>query len=52
MSQFDRRTLDSSTAAQELWERYFRRLVGLARKRLKGTPRQAADDEDVPERVR
>ncbi|HKI37120.1 MAG TPA: ECF-type sigma factor [Gemmataceae bacterium] len=34
-------------AAQQLWERYFRRLVGLARKRLRGTPRRAADEEDV-----
>src|SRR5205085_5062686 len=34
-------------AAQRLWERYFRRLVGLARKRLEGAPRQAADEEDV-----
>jgi hypothetical protein len=30
-----------------LWERYFRRLVGLARKRLRGSPRRAADEEDV-----
>jgi RNA polymerase sigma factor (sigma-70 family) len=34
-------------AAQRLWERYFRRLVGLARKRLQGAPRGAADEEDV-----
>jgi DNA-directed RNA polymerase specialized sigma24 family protein len=34
-------------AAQQLWERYFRRLVGLARARLHGTPRRAADEEDV-----
>jgi DNA-directed RNA polymerase specialized sigma24 family protein len=34
-------------AAQELWERYFRRLVGLARARLRNTPRGASDDEDV-----
>src|SRR5260370_3647008 len=36
-----------SAAAQPLWERYFRRLVGLARTKLRGTPRQAADEEDV-----
>jgi DNA-directed RNA polymerase specialized sigma24 family protein len=34
-------------AAQQLWQRYFRRLVGLARKRLRGAPRRAADEEDV-----
>jgi DNA-directed RNA polymerase specialized sigma24 family protein len=34
-------------AVQQLWERYFRRLVGLARKKLQGTPRRSADEEDV-----
>jgi DNA-directed RNA polymerase specialized sigma24 family protein len=34
-------------AAQKLWQGYFQRLVGLARKKLKGTPRRAADEEDV-----
>src|SRR6516164_9629014 len=34
-------------AAQQLWERYFRRLVGLARKRLRGAARRATDEEDV-----
>src|SRR5438067_6883003 len=34
-------------AAQKLWERYFQRLVGLARKKLQGQPRRAADEEDV-----
>ncbi len=34
-------------AAQELWQRYFRRLVGLARKRLEGHSRRVADEEDV-----
>jgi DNA-directed RNA polymerase specialized sigma24 family protein len=34
-------------AAQQLWERYFRRLVGLARARLQNHPRRAADEEDV-----
>src|SRR5436309_4711052 len=36
-----------AAAAQKLWESYFRRLVGLARKKLQGTPRRAADEEDV-----
>jgi DNA-directed RNA polymerase specialized sigma24 family protein len=35
------------TAAQELWNRYFARLVGLARSKLRGAPRRAADEEDV-----
>ena len=34
-------------AIQNLWERYFHRLVGLARKKLLDAPRQAADEEDV-----
>jgi RNA polymerase sigma factor (sigma-70 family) len=34
-------------AAQRLWERYFPRLVGLARRKLRGLPRRAADEEDV-----
>jgi DNA-directed RNA polymerase specialized sigma24 family protein len=36
-----------STAAQPLWQRYFARLVGLARAKLRGAPRRAADEEDV-----
>jgi DNA-directed RNA polymerase specialized sigma24 family protein len=36
-----------SMAAQKLWERYFQRLVGLARKILLTALRQAADEEDV-----
>jgi RNA polymerase sigma factor (sigma-70 family) len=36
-----------SAAAQPLWERYYRRLVGLARARLQGAPRRAADEEDA-----
>jgi DNA-directed RNA polymerase specialized sigma24 family protein len=37
----------NSAAAQPLWERYFHQLVHLARKRLQGSPRRAADEEDV-----
>ncbi len=37
----------TADAARPLWERYYRRLVGLARKRLRGSPRRAADEEDV-----
>jgi DNA-directed RNA polymerase specialized sigma24 family protein len=33
--------------AQQLWELYFRRLVGLARSKLGQLPRGAADEEDV-----
>jgi DNA-directed RNA polymerase specialized sigma24 family protein len=33
--------------AQKLWERYFQRLVGLARKKLQGARRGVADEEDV-----
>ena len=34
-------------AAQPLWELYFRRMVDLARARLRGLPRTVADEEDV-----
>jgi DNA-directed RNA polymerase specialized sigma24 family protein len=34
-------------AAQQLWDRYFPRLVALARKKLLGMPRRAADEEDA-----
>jgi hypothetical protein len=34
-------------AARKLWERYFLRLVSLARNRLQGVSRVAADEEDV-----
>jgi DNA-directed RNA polymerase specialized sigma24 family protein len=36
-----------AAAAQRLWQGYFNRLVGLARKRLQTQPRAAADEEDV-----
>jgi DNA-directed RNA polymerase specialized sigma24 family protein len=34
-------------AAQPLWEAYYRQLVERARYKLHGTPRRAADEEDV-----
>ena len=34
-------------AASGLWASYFRRLVGLARARLRDVPRRIADEEDV-----
>jgi DNA-directed RNA polymerase specialized sigma24 family protein len=34
-------------AAEELWQRYFPRLVELARARLRSAPRRVADEEDV-----
>jgi DNA-directed RNA polymerase specialized sigma24 family protein len=34
-------------AANQLWRRFYARLVLLARQRLRGLPRRAADEEDV-----
>jgi DNA-directed RNA polymerase specialized sigma24 family protein len=34
-------------AAQKLWEGYYRRLVGLAHKKLRDVPRRDVDEEDV-----
>jgi RNA polymerase sigma factor (sigma-70 family) len=34
-------------AAEQIWQRYFDRLVHLARKKLEGLPRRMADEEDV-----
>jgi DNA-directed RNA polymerase specialized sigma24 family protein len=36
-----------AAAAQPLWERYFQQLVHLARRKLRGLQRRAADEEDV-----
>src|SRR5690349_2166195 len=36
-----------TAAAQALWERYYRRLVALARQRLRSAHRRQADEEDV-----
>src|SRR5262245_44321091 len=34
-------------AAERLWQRYFHRLVELARRQLRDAPRRVADEEDV-----
>jgi DNA-directed RNA polymerase specialized sigma24 family protein len=36
-----------AAAAQALWESYYKRLVALARHKLRGAPRAAADEDDV-----
>jgi DNA-directed RNA polymerase specialized sigma24 family protein len=36
-----------SAAAQPLWERYYRQLIGLARKKLRTTSRRDADEDDI-----
>jgi DNA-directed RNA polymerase specialized sigma24 family protein len=43
----DRLRTGDSRAAEQLWERYFLRLVGLARCKLQGKRRGSADEEDV-----
>jgi DNA-directed RNA polymerase specialized sigma24 family protein len=43
----DRLRAGDPSAAQPLWERYFVRLVQLARKQLEGVRRASADEEDV-----
>jgi hypothetical protein len=37
----------NQSAAQHLWEGYFQQLIERARQKLAGTPRRAADEEDV-----
>ncbi len=34
-------------AARQLWQRYFQKMVEASRKKLGGTRRRAADEEDV-----
>jgi hypothetical protein len=35
------------SAVRAIWERYFRRLVGLVREKLRGAARRVAEEEDV-----
>jgi len=44
---FNQLQLGDRAGVQKLWELYFRRLVGLARKKLGDLPRRAAGEEDV-----
>jgi DNA-directed RNA polymerase specialized sigma24 family protein len=37
----------NSQAAQQLWDRYFHRIVALARKKLRGAQPRSGDEEDV-----
>jgi DNA-directed RNA polymerase specialized sigma24 family protein len=39
--------LGDPAAVQQLWQRYFQRLVSLARQKLADAPRRVADEEDV-----
>src|SRR4051812_34565394 len=43
----DRLPLGDPAAVRQLWQRYFHRLVSLARKKLAHAPRGMADEEDV-----
>jgi RNA polymerase sigma factor (sigma-70 family) len=43
----DRFLAGDRDAVQQLWRRYFHRMVGLARQKLGGLPKGAADEEDV-----
>jgi DNA-directed RNA polymerase specialized sigma24 family protein len=40
-----------SEAAQRLWERYFERILSLARKKLRGASHRVRDEEDVAQSV-
>jgi DNA-directed RNA polymerase specialized sigma24 family protein len=44
---FDQLRTGDHDAAQQLCQRYFQRLVALARQKLRGAPRGMADEEDV-----
>jgi RNA polymerase sigma factor (sigma-70 family) len=48
---FDGLRAGDPAAVQELWKRYYRRMVSLARQKLQGAPRRAADEEDAASRA-
>ena len=43
----DRLKAGEPEAAQQIWERYYAKLLELARRRLAGLPKRASDEEDV-----
>lgn len=43
----DLKVQEDDQAQQEIWKRYFQRLIGLARFKLGDAPRRAEDEEDV-----
>jgi hypothetical protein len=43
----DQLQFGDSLAAQQIWDRFIERLIGLARRRLQQLPRRAIDEEDV-----
>jgi DNA-directed RNA polymerase specialized sigma24 family protein len=43
----ERLKVGDQQAAQQLWERYYRRLIGIARKKLGSLPRTVKDEDDV-----
>lgn len=43
----DLKVQEDDKAQQEIWNRYFQRLIGLARFKLGDAPRRAKDEEDV-----
>jgi len=43
----DQLKVGDQQAAQHLWERYYHRLIGIARKKLGSLPRSAKDEDDV-----
>lgn len=43
----DLKVQEDDQAQQEIWNRYFQRLIGLARFKLGDAPRRAEDEEDV-----